>query len=85
MRNSDQTDFKKFGKTECARSVAIFLFNYLVMLLLVALFMWLNSLYVEDSTLQDFFLERFNTIVYLMASIFMLKTGRCLPIRKTSG
>ncbi len=72
MRNSDQTDFKKFGKTECARSVAIFLFNYLVVLLLVALFMWLNSLRMEDTTLTDFFLERFNTIVYLLASIFML-------------
>ena len=46
MRNSDQTDFKKFGKAECARSVAIFFVNYLFAILLVALFMWLTTSFV---------------------------------------
>ncbi len=72
MRNSDQTDFKKFGKVECARSVAIFIMNYLFVLIMVALFFWLNSLRTDDYVLIDYLYEKFNTVVYLLASIFML-------------
>lgn len=71
MRNSDQTDLKKFGKAECAKSVAIFIVNYILCMALVLLFMWLNSLRAEHDLLE-YLRANFNSVVYLLSSVFML-------------
>lgn len=48
MRYSDPADVKSFGKGECVRSVFDFLINYIILLALVVLFIWLNTIKVPD-------------------------------------
>ena len=72
MRYSDPADVKKFGKRECVRSVFDFLANYVVLLALVVLFIWLNTLRLPGENFFSYMAEHFNTLVYLMASVFLL-------------
>ena len=44
MRFSETPENTKFGKRECVKSVFLFLANYILLMLIVSLFIWLNSL-----------------------------------------
>ena len=44
MKYSYSPEAKKFGRNECVQSVFIFLANYIIVLLMVLLFIWLNTL-----------------------------------------
>ena len=72
MRYSDPADVKSFGKGECVRSVFDFLINYIILLALVVLFIWLNTIKVPNENFYSYMEEHFNTLVYLMASVFLL-------------
>ena len=52
MRYADSAERRTFGKVECVKSVFAFLFNYLILLLLVALFIWMNTLAIEGRASQ---------------------------------
>lgn len=72
MRYSDPADVKKFGKNECVQSVFIFLTNYVLLFALVFLFIWINTLRIENGDFIVYVTENFSSLVYLMASVFML-------------
>ena len=72
MRYTDPVEVKKFGKNECAKSIFVFFLNYLLVLLIVALFIWMNTIGQEGETFRGYVTEHFNTVVYLMASMLVL-------------
>lgn len=72
MRYAYPADPKKFGRNECVKSVFIFLVNYIFVLLLVALFIWINTLGQEGEDFLSYITANYNTLVYLLASIFIL-------------
>ena len=76
MRYADSAERRTFGKVECVKSVFAFLFNYLILLLLVALFIWMNTLAIEGESFTNYVKEHYNVVIYLLASIFIL----CLTI-----
>ena len=76
MRYADSAERRTFGKVECVKSVFAFLFNYLILLLLVALFIWMNTLAIEGESFTNYVKEHYNMVIYLLASIFIL----CLTI-----
>ena len=95
MRYADSAERRTFGKVECVKSVFAFLFNYLILLLLVALFIWMNTLAIEGESFTNYVKEHYNVVIYLLASIFILcltiyfyyilRTRVCSPPRATSG
>ena len=72
MRYAYPADPKKFGRNECVKSVFIFLVNYIFVLLLVVLFIWINTLGQEGEDFLSYITANYNTLVYLLASIFIL-------------
>ena len=76
MRYGDSTERKKFGKVECVKSVFAFFCNYLILLFLVALFIWMNTLAIEGESFRNYVTKHYNVVIYLLASIFVL----CLTI-----
>ena len=72
MRYTDPVEVKKFGKNECVKSIFVFFLNYLLVLLIVALFIWMNTIGQEGETFRGYVTEHFNTVVYLMASMLVL-------------
>ncbi len=72
MRYTDPVEVKKFGKNECAKSIFVFFLNYLLVLLIVAMFIWMNTIGQEGETFRAYVTEHFNTVVYLMASMLVL-------------
>lgn len=72
MRYTDPVEVKKFGKNECAKSIFVFFLNYLLVLLIVALFIWMNTIGQEGETFRGYVTEHFSTVVYLMASMLVL-------------
>ena len=73
MRYADPAATNKvFGKNECVKSVLIFLGNYILLMALVVLFIWVNTLHIEGQSFTDYIVSGFNTLIYLAASLFML-------------
>lgn len=72
MRYANPVENKKFGRNECVKSVFIFLLNYAIVLLLVAMFIWMNTLGQEGETFYSYITGNYNTVIYLMSSIFIL-------------
>jgi len=72
MIYSDMAEKKKFTRGMAAKSVFIFLFNYILLLVVVAFFILLNSLEQGKESFFDFFKNNTNNVVYLASSIFML-------------
>ena len=71
--NNDVTEVKMPDKSSYAKSVFIFLFHYLVLLALSALFMWLNAIELGDgSSVAGYVRENFTSVVSLLASMFVL-------------
>ena len=71
MRYADPAEVRKFGKTECVKSVFSFLANYLVTVCMVILFLWLDA-FGQEQTFRAYVVENYNTVIYLLASIFVL-------------
>ena len=73
MRYADPAETNKiFGKNECIKSVFIFLGNYILLMALVVLFIWINTLHIEGQSFVGYITSSFNTLIYLAASLFML-------------
>lgn len=72
MKYSYSPEAKKFGRNECVQSVFIFLANYIIVLLMVLLFIWLNTLGQEGETFLSYITGNYSSLVYLLASIFIL-------------
>ena len=72
MRYADPGEVKKYSKNECAKSIFVFFLNYLLVLLIVAMFIWMNTIGQEGETFRKYVTEHFNTVVYLMASMLVL-------------
>ena len=71
MRYADPSEVKKFGKTECVTSVLVFLLNYLILVCMVVLFLWMDT-HGQSQSFRDYVAENYNTVIYLLASVFML-------------
>ena len=71
MMYSETTESKTFGKQECAKSILLFLFNYIFFLCIVACFIFYNSLNKEE-TFLSYFRENTDFLGYLLASIFII-------------
>ncbi len=73
MRYADPADIKDtFGKNECIKSVFIFLGNYIIALLMIGLFIWMNTTRAESGDFLGYIRSNSSTLIYLSASIFML-------------
>ena len=59
-------------KIAYVKGVFVFLANYIILLLLVCLFVWLNSLRTDGQGFSAYVRENYTTLIYLMASVFML-------------
>ena len=59
-------------KIAYVKGVFVFLANYIILLLLVCLFVWLNSLRTGGQGFSAYVRENYTTLIYLMASVFML-------------
>ncbi len=71
---SEAAEGKKFGKSECVKSIFLFLFNYLVFLGLIAFFVFFNTLKSpeEDVAFGVYVRTNISTLGYLAASVFVL-------------
>lgn len=71
MRYADPSEVKTFGKTECVTSVLVFLLNYLILVCMVVLFLWMDT-QGQAQSFRDYVAENYNTVIYLLASVFLL-------------
>ena len=71
MRYADPSEVKKFGKSECVASVFIFLLNYLILVCMVVLFLWMDT-QGQAQSFGGYVAENYNTVIYLLASVFLL-------------
>ena len=71
MRYADPSEVKKFGKTECVTSVLVFLLNYLILVCMVVLFLWIDT-QGQAQSFREYVAENYNTVIYLLASVFLL-------------
>ena len=71
MRYADPSEVKKFGKSECVASVFIFLLNYLILVCMVVLFLWMDT-QGQAQSFGEYIAENYNTVIYLLASVFLL-------------
>ena len=72
MRYAEPVEVKKFGRNECVKSVLVFAVNYIIVLALVSLFIWVNTIGRAGEDFIGYIDGNFNTVIYLMASIFVL-------------
>ena len=63
---------KKFTRKSGVQSAFLFLFNYVLLLLVITFFIFLNSLEKQADSFIGFFSNQPNNIIYLASSIFML-------------
>lgn len=71
MRYADPSEVKTFGKTECVTSVLVFLLNYLILVCMVVLFLWMDT-QGQAQSFREYVAENYNTVIYLLASVFLL-------------
>lgn len=69
---SDTFEKKQFNRGVVVKSAFIFLFNYICLLLIIAFFIFLNTVESGETNFLTYFVEQTNNIVYLASSIFML-------------
>lgn len=72
IRFSEPPENEKFGKKECVKSVFIFLGNYILLMLIVCLFIWLNTLRIEGQEFWPYVSGNTATLIYMAASLLML-------------
>lgn len=72
MMYSEKVESKKFTRGAGVKSVLLFLFNYFVLLFIIAFFIFLNSLENSEQSFIKFFTQQPNDIIYLAASVLML-------------
>lgn len=72
MRYAEPVEVKKYGRNECVKSVLVFAVNYIIVLALVSLFIWVNTIGRAGEDFIGYIDGNFNTVIYLMASIFVL-------------
>lgn len=72
MRFSETPENTKFGKKECVKSVFLFLANYILLMLIVSLFIWLNSLRIPGQEFLPYITENYASAIYLASSLLML-------------
>ena len=72
MSYSEKAEVKKFTRGAVVRSVFLFLLNYVILLLLVAFFIFLNSLESGRETFNEFIVNHTNKIIYLVSCLFLL-------------
>ena len=72
MRYAEPVEVKKFGRNEGVKSVLVFAVNYIIVLALVSLFIWVNTIGRAGEDFIGYIDGNFNTVIYLMASIFVL-------------
>ena len=69
---SDLAPRDSIGKNAYFKGVLSFLANYVILLLLVVLFLWLNSLRDGADPFGTYVSANYTTLIYLSASVFML-------------
>ena len=72
MMYSEMVEGKKFTRKSGVQSAFLFLFNYVLLLLVITFFIFLNSLEKQADSFIGFFSNQPNNIIYLASSIFML-------------
>lgn len=72
MMYSDTVEKKKFTRGAAAKSVFLFLLNYILLLVIIAVFILLNSIDKGFDGFLDYFKNNTNNVVYLASSVFML-------------
>ena len=72
MMYSEMVEGKKFTRKSGVQSAFLFLFNYVLLLLVITFFIFLNSLEKQADSFIVFFSNQPNNIIYLASSIFML-------------
>lgn len=72
MRYADSAEIKKFGTAECVKSVFVFLANYLLLMALIVLFLWINSMRDGVQSIPEYAASGYSSFIYLSASVFIL-------------
>ena len=68
MMYSEMVEGKKFTRKSGVQSAFLFLFNYVLLLLVITFFIFLNSLEKQADSFIGFFSNQPNNIIYLASS-----------------